>query len=65
MSATTYVKMIKFNVTVGVKFKKYFKNTGFFKSILKLIRGFLKKTRDNLKSTSVKVVPLTVTSALK
>ena len=54
--------MIKFHATVGGKFTKYFKNTGFFKSIFKLIGGFLKKTRDNLKSTSVKVVPLTVTS---
>jgi hypothetical protein len=51
--------MTRIHTTVDGNPKVYFKNTSFSASIFKLI---LKKTRDNLTSTSVKVVPLTVTS---
>jgi hypothetical protein len=50
--------MIKIHAIVGGKFKSLLQEHEFFK----LIRGLLEKTRDNLTSTSVKVVPLTVTS---
>ena len=65
IQATTYVKMTRIHSTVGGNSKFYLKDTSFFKvDIFKLIRGFLEKTRDNLTSTSVKVVPLLVTSLL-
>ena len=54
--------MTRIHSTAGGNSKFSFKNTSFSTSIFELVRGFLKKIRDDLTSTSVKVVPLVVTS---
>ena len=64
MLATTYIKMTTFHVTVGGNSKnnKSKEHEFLSKSIFKRIGDFLEKTRDNLTTTSVKVVPLIVLS---
>ena len=62
MSATTYVKMTTFHVTVGGNSKNTLEHEFLSNSLFKCIGGFLEKTRDNLTTTSVKVVPLTAMS---
>ena len=57
ISARTYLKMTRFHASFGGNSNVYFQNTSFLKWIFKRIRGFLEKMRDNLTSTSVKVVP--------
>ena len=62
ISATTCKKIIRIHLPVDENFEVRFKDMGFLKSIVKSIKYFLNITRDNLTSTSVKVVPLIVTS---
>ncbi len=57
--------MARIHITVGGNLKVYFQNTSFLTSIFQLIGDFLEITRDNLTLTSVKVVPLPVTSRQK
>ena len=60
--ATKYVKMTKFHLTVGGNSKNTLEHEFLSKSTFKRIGSFLKKKRENLTTTSVKVVPLTVMS---
>ena len=62
MSATTYWKMTTFHLTVRGYSKITLRARVFSKPIFELLSNFLEGKRNNLRSTSVKVVPLTVTS---
>ncbi len=57
--------MKKFHVTVGGNSKNISEHEFLSKSIFKYICDFLKRTRDNLTSTSVKVVPRTLINMQK